>query len=685
MKGTILLSVACLTLASCAKAPEPQPAVPAAPPLVSGVEMQYIDNSVRAQDDFYKHINGKWLASTEIPADKGSFGSFDELYEDSLVKLKGIVEGLLKSVDASDPDQQKIADLYASFMDEPHLEALGVHPLDAEFAKIDAIKSAKEIPGLMAHLTEFGVGAPFVPVVHLDNKDPTRYVLDLQQGGLSLPDRDYYLLNDDKMKQARVAYAKSLDKMLTLAGDKNAAGEAAAILAFETKLAKIQWTRVETRDPVKAYNKYDMAKLAGLAPGFDWQTYLTEAGIAGKTDYVIVAEPTYLTAFAKLAQQTPLPTWKAYFRWQLLNSAAPLLSKAFVDEHFAFNGTALAGIPQNRARWKRALSSVEFTIGEGLGKLYVKQYFPPEAKQRADSLVKNMLAAYKADLDTLDWMSPDTKKKAQEKLAKFGPKIGYPSKWRDYSTLKIDKSDLFGNAMRGQVFNYQRLINKLGKPVDHDEFAMTPQTVNAYYDPEYNEIVFPAAILQPPFFNAKADDAVNYGGIGGVIGHEISHGFDDQGSQYDGTGMLLNPPGWFTQADLDKFNAKSKALVAQYSAYEPVPGYHVNGELTLGENIADNAGIAIAFKAYKLSLEGRPSPVLDGMTGEQRFFAGWARVWRGKDRQDTSIILIKIDPHSPQYVRGTVPESNLNAFFETFDVKEGDKMYRAPDQRINLW
>jgi putative endopeptidase len=686
MKGKILFGLAFLSaLAGCAKAPETPAAAPAAPALVSGIETQYIDDSVRAQDDFYKHINGKWLASTEIPADKGSYGSFDKLYDDSQVQLKGIVEGLQKSADASDADQQKIADLYTSFMDEARIETLGLHPLDAEFAKIDAIKSAKEIPGLIAHLTEIGVGAPFVPVVHLDNKDPTRYVLDLQQGGLSLPDRDYYLLNDDKMKQARAAFAKSLDKMLTLAGDKNAASEAASILAFETKLAKIQWDRVETRDPVKAYNKFNTAKLAGLAPGFDWQSYLSDAGVVGKTDYVIVAEPTYLTALAKLAQQTPLPTWKAYFRWQLLNATARYLNKTLVDEQFAFNGTALGGIPENRARWKRGLSLVELALGEGLGKLYVKQYFPPEAKQRADFLVKNMLSAYKADLDTLEWMSPDTKRKAQEKLAKFRPKIGYPSKWRDYSTLKIDKSDLVGNVMRARVFESQRNINKLGQPVDHEEWVMTPQTVDAYYDPEYNEIVFPAAILQPPFFNAKAEDAVNYGGIGGVIGHEISHGFDDQGSQYDGTGMLLSPPGWFTQEDLDKFKAKTKALVAQYAAFEPVPGYHVNGELTLGENIADNAGIAIAYKAYKLSLEGKTSPVLDGMTGEQRFFAGWARVWRGKERPDTLIILLKVDPHSPQYVRGTVPETNLTAFFETFGIKDGDKMYRAPDQRITLW
>jgi putative endopeptidase len=686
MKGRVLLSLALLSaIAGCAKAPEPQAVAPPAPALVSGIDTQYIDESVRPQDDFYKHINGKWLASTEIPADKGTYGSFDILYDNSLDQLKGIVEGLQKSADPADPDQQKIADLYASFMDEAHIESLGLHPLDAELAKIDAIKSVKEIPALMAHLVQTGTTAPFVPFVHVDNKDPSRYALGFFQNGLTLPDRDYYLLNDDKMKQAREAFSKSLEKMLTLAGDKNAAAEAAAVIGLETKLAKAQWTRVATRDPVKAYNKMEIAKLAALAPGFDWTSYLSEAGITGKADYVIVGQPSYITAFSKILQQTPLPTWKVYFRWQVLNAAAPYLSKAFVDENFAFTGTALAGIPQNLPRWKRGLTVIEGSIGEGLGKLYVKQYFPPASKERADALIKNLLAAYKADIDTLDWMSPETKQKAQEKLAKFRPKIGYPSKFRDYSKLTIDKNDLIGNLLRASMFNYQRGLDKLSKPVDHEEWGMTPQTVNAYYDPEKNEIVFPAAILQPPFFNAKADDAVNYGGVGGVIGHEISHGFDDQGSQYDGTGMLMSPPGWFTQADLDKFKAKTQALVAQYAAYEPVPGYHINGELTLGENIADNAGIAIAFKAYKLSLQGKTSPAIDGMTGEQRFFAGWAQVWREKIRPDTQIILIKADPHSASYVRGTVPESNLNSFYETFDVKEGDKMYRAPDQRITLW
>ena len=686
----LLLGAACACLAAgCSKppeAPKTEAAVPtAAPALVSGIDLQYIDDSVRPQDDFYKHVNGKWLATTEIPADKGRYGSFDKLNDDALAQLRGIVEDLQKSADAKDADQQKIADLYSTFMDEDALEQLGLKPLDAEFARIDALKDKKEIAGLIAHFNQIGVAAPYTPGVHQDAKDSTKYVFDLVQDGLGMPDRDYYLLDDDKMKQARTQYAQHVEKMLTLAGDKAAARNAKDIVALETELAKAQWTKVENRDPVKTYNKVEFAKLAALAPGYDWKAYLTDSGVDGKTDYLVISEPSYISSFGKILAKTPLPLWKTYFRWRLLSDFAPYLSKGFVDEHFAFYGTALRGIPQNKPRWKRGVTVVENSIGEGLGKIYVAKYFPPESKARMDQLVQNLLAAYKADIDTLDWMSPETKQKAQDKLAKFTPKIGYPVKWRDYSALQISKGDLVGDVVRAQTFEYNRNLNKLGKPIDRDEWGMTPQTVNAYYNPEMNEIVFPAAILQPPFFNAKADDAVNYGGIGAVIGHEISHGFDDQGSQYDGNGNLLGVPGWFTQADLDKFKAKTHALVEQYAAFEPVPGYHVNGELTLGENIADNSGIAIAYKAYKLSLGGKDAPVIDGLTGDQRFYGGWAQVWRAKTRDNELVLRIKSDPHSPAQIRGTVPEMNQAPFYDAFGIKEGDKMYLAPDKRVSIW
>ncbi|MGA2398012.1 MAG: M13-type metalloendopeptidase [Steroidobacteraceae bacterium] len=672
-------------LCGCAKAPQTPPSSSATPALSSGIETQYFDGSVRPQDDFYKHINGKWLADTEIPPDKGSYGTFTKLRDDSEAKLHTIIDGLQKSIDATDPDQQKIAELYFSFMDERTLDSLGIRPLDAEFARVDALKDKKEIAGLIAHFNEIGVTAPYTPFVHQDAKDSTKYVFDVEQDGLGMPDRDYYLLNDDKLKQARERYGQHVQKMLELAGDKTAAAKAKDILALEMQLAKIQWTKVELRDPIKTYNKVEFSKLAGLAPSIDWSRYLTATGVKGKTDYLVVGEPTYVRGFDELLRKIPLSTWKTYFRWHLLSDFAPYLSKPFVDEHFAFYGTALHGIPENRPRWKRGIQLVENSIGEGLGKLYVARYFPAESKARMDQLVKNLLAAYSADIGTLDWMTPETREKARAKLAKFTPKIGYPDRWRDYSALQIDKSDLVGNVIRAQTFEYNRNLNKLGKPIDRSEWGMTPQTVNAYYNPEMNEIVFPAAILQPPFFDPRADDAAIYGGIGSIIGHEISHGFDDQGNQYDGDGNLLNPPGWFTQADLDKFKERTKALVAQYAAYEPIPGYHVNGELTLGENIADNAGLAISYKAYKLSLNGKEPPQIDGMSGDQRFFAGWAQAFRGKSRTDDEIVALKTDPHSPVAIRGTVPEMNQNAFFDAYAIKEGDKMYLAPEKRVTLW
>jgi predicted metalloendopeptidase len=657
----------------------------AEPPLLSGIDLQYVDDGVRAQDDFFRHINGKWLDTVQMPPDKARYGSFDQLRDDSLDQLRTIVDGLAQSADPSDPDQRKIADLYASFMDEAALETAGLKPLAPEFERIDAITSKSGIPALIAYFNRIGVTAPYTPQVHQDAKDSTRYVFDLNQDGLGLPDRDYYLQDDARFVQIRARYAEYVTTMLQLADDAMAARDAKAIIELETALAKIQWTKVDNRDPVKTYNKFPYAQLPALAPGYGWNSYLSASGVMTRTDYLIVSQPSYIAGFQKLLESTPLPVWKAYFRWRVISDFAPYLNKSFVDENFAFSGTTLRGIEQNRPRWKRGLELLEGAIGEGLGKFYVAKYFPPESKARMDQLVRNLLAAYAADIDTLEWMGPDTRAKAKQKLAKFTTKIGYPVKWRDYSALKVVRGDLVGDVIRAQVFEYNRNLNKLGKPIDHTEWDMTPQTVNAYYNPEENEIVFPAAILQPPFFNVKADDAVNYGGIGAVIGHEISHGFDDQGSQYDGDGNLLDAPGWFTAADLEQFKARTHALVQQYAAYSPVPGYPINGELTLGENIADNSGLAIAFKAYRLSLGGAPAPVIDGLSGDQRFFAGWAQVWRGKARDSEVIRLIKIDPHSPTEIRGTVPERNQAAFYDAYGVKPGDKMYLPPEQRVTLW
>jgi predicted metalloendopeptidase len=671
----------------------PAPVAPVAPPLVSGIDVASIDKATNAQDDFYKYVNGKWLETTEIPADKPAYGTFDKLADDATENLRKIIEDAAKGDPAAmDVDQRKIGDLYAGFLDEPTIETAGVKPLEPTFARIDAAKNTTDIAILLAELGRtlaqpgtFGPAPtlPFNIVVHQDNKDATKYIVDLQQSGLGLPDRDYYIKDDDaKLKGIRAQYQTFLEKIFAMTGDKNAAATARNILAFETALAKAQWTKVELRDPIKGYNKTEIAKLAKVAPGFDWNAYLDAAGIKGKVDVVNLGQPSYLQAFAKLASSTPLPTWKAYLRWKVLRNGAPNLSKSYVDTHFAFYGTELRGVPENRPRWKRGIATVEAAMGDALGKLYVARHFPAASKQRADELVKNFLAAFKAGIETLDWMSADTKREAQAKLAKFMPKIGYPDKWRDYSALDISKGDLIGNVARANAFEYQRNLDKLGKPVDRTEWGMTPQTINAYYNPELNEIVFPAAILQPPFFNPEADDAVNYGAIGMVIGHEISHGFDDQGAQYDGDGNLRD---WWTKEDHEKFAAKTKALVAEYNAFEPVPGYHLNGELTLGENIADNSGMAVAYKAYQIALGGKPAPVIDGFTGAQRFYMGFATIWRAKMRDNYAIEIIKSNPHAipVDRVLGTVV--NQPGFYSAFDVKAGEKMYVAPEQRVIIW
>ena len=648
---------------------------------VSGIDLQYVDPSARPQDDLYRAVNGKWLDTFELPADKARYGAFDKLRDDTEEQLRRIVENVAGSTDAAPGSEtQKIRDLYNSFMDEARLEERGLTPLAALFARIDAVADKADLATLIAHFNSLRIAAPYRPVVHQDNRDSTKYIVDLRQSGLGLPDRDYYL--EDQFKDVRAKYAAHVAKMLGMAGDGDAAKSAQDILALETELARVQWTRVENRDPVKTYNKLTLPQLAELAPGYDWKRWVDEAGIGSRVDHLIVGQPSYLAGFSKLVATTPLPVWKTYLKWKLLSDTAPYLSKSYVDESFAFNDTVLRGIPQNRARWKRGVEFVEQSMGEALGKLYVARHFPPENKARMEALVGNLLAAYRQSIATLDWMSEDTRKEAQAKLAKFTPKIGYPKGWRDYGALVVAKDDLVGNRMRAQAFEYRRNIAKLGQPIDRDEWGMTPQTVNAYYNPERNEIVFPAAILQPPFFNVAADDAVNYGGIGGVIGHEISHGFDDEGSQYDGDGNLRQ---WFTTDDLARFKTRTHALVVQYDVYEPVPGFHVNGALTLGENVADNAGLAIAYKAYKLSLAGKEAPVIGGLTGEQRLYYGWAQVWRGKSREPEAIRLLKVDPHSPPAVRGLAPVRNQPGFYEAFGVRAGDRMYLPPEQRVGLW
>jgi predicted metalloendopeptidase len=653
-----------------------------AEPKTSGVDIGNIDGAVRPQDNFFLNLNGKWLASTDIPSDKASWGSFEKLDDDTKPQLRAIIEAAAANP-AGSPEAQRIGDFFASYMDEARLEQVGLAPLKADFDRVAALSDKKQIPALIAHFNRYGYSVPYGVGIHQDNKDSTKYVADLYQDGLGLPDRDYYLKKSDKkLADALARYEQHVAKMLALAGNANSAADAKAIVALETELAKLQWTKVELRDPVKAYNKVPLDKLSKLAPGYDWGSWLNDAGIAGKVDYVIVSQPSYITGFNKLLAKTPLATWKAYFQWHALHANAPYLAKAFAQENFAFYGKVLSGVNEQEPRWKRAVNATDTALGEALGKLYVEQHFPAERKERMEQLVKNLLTAFGQSIDTLDWMGPDTKKEAHAKLAKFTTKIGYPNKWRDYSALVVAKDDLAGNVQRSRAFEYAKEVNKLGKPIDRDEWGMTPQTVNAYYNPELNEIVFPAVILQPPFFDAAADDAVNYGAIGAVIGHEISHGFDDQGAQYDGDGNLRD---WWTKADHKNFAAKTRMLVKQYNAYSPVKGYYVNGELTLGENIADNSGAAIAYKAYLLSLGGKPAPVIDGLTGEQRFYMGFGQVWRAKIRDAQQIVYLKTDPHSPDQFRANGTVRNQPGFYEAFGVKPGDKMYLAPKDRVIMW
>ena len=648
----------------------------------SGIDRAAGDPSVRAQDDFFRRVNGGWLKTAEFPADKAYLGSFEALHDKIQVELRALVEKAVRT--HSNGDEARIADLYESFVDEAAVERAGIAPLAGELAVIDALQSPSQLPAVMGRMTRLGVGMPLRMDIDQDSRDARRYVPQIGQAGLGLPDRDYYLVADDaKFRDARSSYLAYLTRLLELSrapGD--AAASARAVLGLETALAQGQWARVDTRDPVKAYTRVDLAALAALAPGFDWPPWLAATGLAGRTGDVVVRQPSYLATVAAQLSATPLSVWKAYLRTHVLGSYASFLARDFVDARFAYVGTTLSGTTENLPRWKRAVGFVEESAGESLGKLYVDAYFPPASKARMEKLVANLLAAYRDSIDAIDWMSPATKQEAQAKLATFAPKIGYPKRWIDYGALETRKGDLIGNVRRAREFAYARDLAKLGKPVDRDEWFITPQTVNAYYNASLNEIVFPASVLQPPFFDPGADDAVNYGAIGAIIGHEISHGFDDEGSQFDGTGNLRV---WWTDEDRRRFEAKTRILVAQYSAFSPFAGYHVNGELTLGENIADNAGLEIAYKAYHRSLAGKPAPVIDGTSGDERFFYGFAQAFRGKARDAVLLTQIKSDPHSPDEFRVNGTVRNHPAFYATFAVKPGDPMYLPPEQRVSIW
>ncbi|MET0544779.1 MAG: M13 family metallopeptidase [Caulobacterales bacterium] len=674
------LAVCLMGCATTSKAPEPAAAklAPKAQLGAFGLETRYIKADVKPGDDFFKYANGGWLETAKIPADRSSYGAFAMLDELSEQRVRSIVEDLSKAPSQPGSVEQKIGDLYSSWMDEAAIEAKGLKPAEPDLARIDAVKSYADLAELFGSP---GFMSPLDFYVDLDAKNTDRYLLNVTQGGLGLPDRDYYLKAN--FADARAAYQKYIVQILTLGGAsaKQAATDAKTIMALETRIAKAHWPVEKRRERDLTYNIKTVAELKSFARGMDWDSALEGMG-AKNIKQLNVNETSAIKSISAIVRQTPLPQWKTYSRFHYLSSHAQYLPKAFDDAAFNFYGKTLEGREVQRDRWKRGVDVVEGGVGEAVGQVYVARFFSGDAKAKMEDLVKNVKVAMKARLEGLAWMSPDTKAAALKKLDNFGGKIGYPDKWRDYSGLEIKPGDLFGNAERTARFNLDYDLGRLTRPVDRAEWLMTPQTVNAYYWPEMNEIVFPAAILQPPFFDPYADPAINYGAIGMVIGHEISHGFDDQGRKSDEKGLLRD---WWTKADVTAFNARTDRLDKQYSATEPLPGFHINGKLTMGENIADLAGMLVAYDAYKLSLNGQPAPVLDGLTGDQRFFMGEAQVWRSLMRDEALKQRLATDPHSPAKYRVNNVVRNVDAWYAAFNVQPGDALYLKAEDRVRIW
>lgn len=652
-----------------------------------------LDASVRPQDDLFAHVANPWLAQHPIPADKGRFGAYDLLQEAAEQQVRTIIEAQAETAPQPGSVAAQVGDLYASFMDLSVVDAAGTDPIADELAAIDAVTDVSGLCRQLGALGRTGVGGLVLPFVSTDDRDPDRYVVYLEQGGLGLPDESYY--RQEQHAELRAGYVDHLERMLSLLGLPDARARAEAVMALESALAAGHWDSVATRDPVKTYTLVDRAGLVELSPGLDWQGWLAGLGApAGALDAVVVRQPSFVTAAAALLGATArdhagqtgvtdLGVWRDWLRWHLVHARAPYLSAAFVDENFDFYGRALSGVPTIRQRWKRGVALVEAALGEGVGQLYVDKHFPPAAKEAMTELVADLVQAFRRSLSTVPWLGEQTRQQALAKLEAFTAKIGYPDTWRDYSGLRIDADDLVGNVRRAAAFETDRHLAKLGGPVDRAEWFITPQTVNAYYNPGMNEIVFPAAILQPPFFDLGADDAFNYGGIGAVIGHEIGHGFDDAGSRFDGAGALVD---WWTPQDRERFDALAQALIVQFGALSgrDAPGESVNGALTVGENIGDLGGLAIGLSAYRISLGDQPAPVIDGLTGDQRFFLGWARIWAGSAREAEARRLLTIDPHSPLDLRANAVR-NLDEFHEAFDVRPGDGMWLEPGDRVRIF
>jgi predicted metalloendopeptidase len=653
--------------------------------LRSGITLENFDKSVRPQDNLFNHVNGRWLLKTDIPADKSNYGSFTALADGAIENVKALMVEASNTPNATG-NVQKIGAFYKSFMDESAIEAAGIDPLMPEMEKIDNLKTTEDVIRHFGYLQQLGIGGPIAFFVGADAKSSKEHLAAVFQSGTTLPDRDYYFVDNDKYQKARKALGAYIQELFELSGMEGGKTAAAQIVELETKLALFQWPRIKLRNANARYNKYAVSDLPKLTPSMPWETFFDAVGADGLAE-VNVATPSFFKALEVIVADTDLDVWKQYMRFRVLDAAAPALPKPYVDAAFTLYQKELAGVPEQKTRERRAVEAASGgrgfgVLGDAIGEMYVKKHFGDEAKRRMDELVQNLLKTYEVSINDLEWMSPETKKMALDKLHKIKPKIGFTEKWRDYTDLKIDPKDLLGNMKRSAMHEHKRMVDKLGKPVDETEWGMTPQTVNAYYNPTKNEIVFPAAILQPPFFDPQAEDAVNYGGIGAVIGHEISHGFDDQGSKYDGDGNLKN---WWTDSDRAAFEKLANALVAQYDAYEALPGKTVQGRLTLGENIADLSGMAIAYKAYKMSLGGKEGPVMDGYTADQRFFIGWGQIWARKYRDSELVRRLVTDPHSPSLFRANGPIINFDAFYDAFDVKEGDQLFKPKSERIQIW
>lgn len=674
----IALSMVALLSACSAEKTTPAAAAPKPAFGTFGIDTAQMDPSVKPGEDFYKYVNGKWLSTFKMPADKARYGVFDALSDKSESDVRTLLEELSKAPPAANSVQRKVVDFYNSWMGEAAIESRGIEPLKGDIDAINAAKTKADIIKLIGNIDYAG---PIGMYIFPDPADPTKYTVGVTQAGLGMPNRDYYLNKGDRFDAYRTAYKTYVTKIFELVGDTTAAASADAVIALETKLATVHWPPERQRDVQATNNPVDRAELKKMIPAVDWDAMLPVGGLGGVQHFVI-NETTALRDGAKLLDNAPVATWKKYLVFHLASDYASYLPKAFDEASFNFFSKSLRGTEVQRDRWKRGVALLDEQIGEGVGELYVAKYFPPENKAKMDQLVANLRTAMGERLKTLSWMDEKTRAEAQKKLSTFDPRIGYPSKWRDYSALSIDGGKLFENVRNGRKFDWNRRVARLNQPVDRTEWGMNPQEVNAYYNPLMNQITFPAAILQPPFFDPNADPAVNYGAIGAVIGHEMGHGFDDQGREFDETGKIRN---WWTPETNKKFLDQTKRLSAQYKAFCPLEGVCVNGDLTMGENIGDLGGLEMAYTAYKLSLNGKEAPVIDGFTGDQRFFMAHTQVWRGIQRDDSLRNQVLTNPHAPNPARGSIPERNMDAWYAAFGVKEGDKAFIKPEDRVRIW